>query len=168
MGNALTTIDKAKVDAVLRDVLDHGSHLRDAIKAQGLTVGQFGYYLQSDREASLAFARAQEFRADLLVDEALHLADGDGDPAKVRNQIDIRKWSASRLNSKRYGDRVDLNVTQTIDVGATLQEARARLSERYQQPLQHVQVIDLPSVTDQRANDTESQALNKAVPDIFD
>lgn len=61
-----------------------------------------------------------------MVDDMLLLADSDADPAKVRNQITVRQWAASRLDRKAYGDQVDVNVTQTVDIGSALLEARNR------------------------------------------
>lgn len=144
-GDVTKTSNQDALDRIIDRVLG-GHTLRDAVETEEITVRTFHRWLQGDREASLAYARAREILADLEVDEAKVLADSDGDPAKVRNQIDIRKWRATKHNARVYGDRVDLNVTQTIDVGATLQEARARLLRpvSYQLEASDAQVIDLP------------------------
>lgn len=164
----LPATSSEKVSQVIDLVLD-GSTLRAALKQCGMTPQQFGALLKCDREASAAYARAAEIRADLMADEIISIADSDADPAKARNQIAARQWLAGKLFQRRYGERIDLNVTQTIDVGSTLAEAKARLSARYQQNIEDAQVIDLPSITDQSARDTESRELsNTAAPDIFD
>lgn len=158
-------IHNPTVSAVIDRVLD-GCTLRDALKTSGLTPQSFGRLLQQDKVAAAAYARAAELRADLLADEIISIADGDGDPAKARNQITARQWLSSKLNSKRYGDRVDLNVTQTIDIGSTLAEARARLlPNRYLDNATDAQVLDSPRVIDIRPSDYQS--VNDAEPDIF-
>ena len=158
------------VESVINDVLD-GKTLREALKTIELTPQQFNLRLQSDKTAAAAYARALELKADLLADEVVACADSNEDPAKVRNQMTARQWIASKLYAKRYGDRIDLNVTQTIDVGSTLAEARARaLSARYQQSAEDAQIIDLPSVNGPDTRDDESRnpvAMGNPQPDIF-
>lgn len=165
---ALATKRQA-VDQVIELLLE-GMALKDAVKTQGMTLSAFNHVLQGDKQAAFAVAKAQEFRADVLVDEAIHLADGDGDPAKVRNQISIRQWAATRFNQKKYGDRVDLNVSQTIEIGSTLAEARARLLPASYQPLTlDAETVELPREIDTGATDKQSVPINNTeAPDIFD
>lgn len=105
-----------------------GKPLREALALAGFTAGDFQQALASDRDMAVAYARATEIRADLLADEIITIADCENtDPARARNQINARQWLAGKLHSKRYGDRIDVNVTQTLDIGSTLAEARSRL-----------------------------------------
>lgn len=158
------------VARVIDAVLD-GTPLRVAVKAQGLTPQLFHYRLSQDKAAAVAYSRAAELKADLLADDIVALADGDGDPGKVRNQIQARQWLASKLHARRYGDRIDLNVTQTVDIGATLQEARARLAR----PIRDLDVIEgeaSAAITGQIASgQRDNQSLpappGDAEPDIF-
>lgn len=164
---ALTT----PADTIQRviDLMLDGNSLKAATKKCGLDVFKFQRLLAKDREAALAYARAVEIRADILADEALEIADTEEDAAKARNQIGVRQWLASKLYAKRYGDRIDLNVTQTLDIGSTLAEARARL-----RPVsdQH-NIIDVETRMDtgaagDGARDIESLAPPASVtPDIF-
>ena len=162
-------VSDPQVGKVIELVLD-GLPLREAVKQSGLTPNAFAYRLQQDKAAAIAYSRAVEIKADLLADEVVHLADGDGDPAKVRNQMNARQWLASKLYAKRYGDRIDLNVTQTIDIGATLAEARARLLPgRDLGDVIDVQPIDSSGQKALGASDIQSQGpAPDAVPDIFD
>lgn len=161
---------KASVYEVIEKVLA-GMPLREAVTACGLTPSAFAYRLQQDKAAAVAYSRAVEIKADLLADEVVHLADGDGDPAKVRNQMNARQWLASKLYAKRYGDRIDLNVTQTLDIGSTLAEARARLRPmRDQSDVIDAQAIDVQALEHAKPNDCESVSPAPgidAVPDIF-
>lgn len=156
------------VHEVIERVLD-GQPLKIAVKGVGLTLENFHLRLSKDREAALAYARAVEIRADVLADEALHIADNEDDAAKARNQIQVRQWLASKLYAKRYGDRIDLNVTQTLDVSSTLAEARARLLPvRYQPDIEDAQVIDSAHVIEAQPSDKESiSPPSNPQPDIF-
>jgi len=52
------------------------------------------------------YARAREFQADAIAEQALDIADSSepSDAAKVRIQVDTRKWLASKINPAKFGD----------------------------------------------------------------
>lgn len=123
----MTQATKDRVRAAI-EAIANGDTIKSALANERLSVWQLHQTISGDRELALAYVRAQEIRADLLADQIIDIADDDErDPHRARNQIQARQWIASKHNSKRYGDRIDLNVTQTIDVSATLSEARSRL-----------------------------------------
>ena len=159
-----------QLQTVITRILD-GMTLREAVSSVGLNPQLFNWALQQDREAALAYARAQEIRADMLADEVVAIADSDSDPAKVRNQMQARQWLASKLYAKRYGDRIDLNVTQTLDIGSTLAEARARLrpvSDQYE--ITDAQIIEAKRLSHQKTSDIKSILATDPckAPNIFD
>jgi hypothetical protein len=57
------------------------------------------------------YARAREDQADTLADEMVRIADEEPDPAKARVRVDARKWVASKLKPKKYGDKVTQEVS---------------------------------------------------------
>jgi hypothetical protein len=127
----MSSSHKLPAISAARDVIEacaNGLPLKASLREAGLTAADFNNVLSSDRELSVAYARATEIRADLLADEVITIADCEAtDPQRARNQIQARQWLAGKLHAKRYGDRIDLNVTQTIDIGSTLAEARSRI-----------------------------------------
>jgi hypothetical protein len=54
------------------------------------------------------YARARDHQADFYADEIIDIADTDEDPQRARLRVDARKWKASKLAPKRYGDRMDV------------------------------------------------------------
>jgi hypothetical protein len=54
------------------------------------------------------------------------IADEEVDPNRARLKVDLRRWVASKFNASLYGDKLDVNVNQTVDIGAALLEARRR------------------------------------------
>ena len=68
------------------------------------------------------YALAQEWKGEAYADETVDLSDGNGDPAKVRNQISSRQWMAERLRPKRYGSK--LGVDLQGQVGMTVEVRR--------------------------------------------
>jgi hypothetical protein len=58
------------------------------------------------KEFRAQYALAREEKADTFVDEIVQIADDATDAQLAKVQIDARKWAASRLAAKKYGDRV--------------------------------------------------------------
>jgi hypothetical protein len=52
------------------------------------------------------YARAREAQADAYADAVVQIADEATNAAIARLQVDARKWAASRLAPKKYGDKV--------------------------------------------------------------
>jgi hypothetical protein len=69
------------------------------------------------------YARAREDQADTLADEIIDIADqkdGEADTPdsvnRARLRVDARKWIASKLKPKRYGDKIDHEHTGGLTV----------------------------------------------------
>ena len=52
------------------------------------------------------YARARDAQADAYADDCVYIADNAKDAAIARVQIDARKWHASKLAPKKYGDKI--------------------------------------------------------------
>ncbi len=96
-----------------------GASLRKACKAttseypDGIeTEGGFRHWIRSQgvgRELATQYACAREDRADYLADEIVELADDEAIPADSRRiRVDARKWIASKLFPRVYGDKLAL------------------------------------------------------------
>lgn len=72
-------------------------------------------WLIEDGEFSAQYARAREEQADFYADEIIDIADTAKDANLARLQIDARKWKASKLQPKKYGDKIDLNHSGAIE-----------------------------------------------------
>lgn len=69
----------------------------------------FGW-LADHPEFSHQYARAREAQADSLADEMLDIADDKSlDPNDRRVRLDTRKWLASKLRPKKYGEKLELS-----------------------------------------------------------
>lgn len=172
---ATSDAQKAAVRTQMQMIINlilNGLTLREAVDREDITITDFHRRLGSDRELGQAYARAVEIKADLLAEETIALSDSDEDPAKVRNQISTRQWLASKWN-KKYGDRIDVSVTQTLDIASTLAEARARLLPgRFQHTIENVHTVDSIGIEQDRTLDNQSNRVVDVpgpddVPDIF-
>lgn len=80
-------------------------------------------WVEEKPEFSEQYARAREAQADTLADEIISIADDDAeDVNRSRLRVDARKWVASKLKPKRYGDKIDHNhgggITITLESDA--------------------------------------------------
>lgn len=57
------------------------------------------------------YARAREKQADRFAAEIVTIADEAEDANIARLRVDARKWAASKLAPKKYGDKVHQEVT---------------------------------------------------------
>jgi hypothetical protein len=96
--------------------------------------------LREDPELRRQYEQAYEDRADVLADQLIDLADleipegldGSAFSAWVqllRLRVDVRKWTASKLRPRFYGERIDLEVThhEQISITQVLEDARKRV-----------------------------------------
>ena len=83
------------------------------------------------------YARAREDQADFYAEQIIQIADdGKNDSyvddsgktmtdqdvvARSRLRIDARKWAASKLAPKKYGDKVDVGVSGEVGLTVTIQ-----------------------------------------------
>jgi len=95
--------------------------------------------LRNNSELKIAYQQAVEDRGDRLAEELIELADtpmpeGLDGPSKsawvqqMRLRVDVRKWVASKLKPKTYGERLDLSVShEQISIIGALEAAQRRV-----------------------------------------
>jgi len=116
-----------KTDIVNRicDFISGGLSLRKALIASDkvITMKTFYEWIDEDKEKVKQYARACEERTDAMADEIIEIADftsndtiatekGDMPDNEWINRsklrVDARKWLMSKLQPKKYGDKLDL------------------------------------------------------------
>ncbi len=87
-----------------------GESLRTICLAEDLPTPQgVRKWLNADKDGALVaqYERAREEQADHYADEIIEIADNqDIEPNSRRIMVDARKWIASRLKPKVYGDKL--------------------------------------------------------------
>ena len=85
-----------------------------------------GWLLEEKHDGFLdQYARAREMQAEILFEEMFEIADnkaddgtaGSDDNVKVsrdRVRVDLRKWAASKLAPKKYGDKIQHEGELTV------------------------------------------------------
>lgn len=109
----------------------NGESLRAICSEEGMPAQSSVFkWLSAHTEFSEKYTRAREAQADVLFDEILQIADTPiiGEKRKVKDdggieissgdmiehrrlQVDARKWMASKLLPKKYGDKITNEVT---------------------------------------------------------
>ena len=99
-------------------------------------------WLKEDAEFAAQYTRAREEQADTFADELMAIADeqppcdadGRTDSAWIswqKNRIEARKWIASKMKPKKYGDRQQIDQTIKVDLDIEQVDQRiARLVEK--------------------------------------
>lgn len=124
---------------VLTQISEQGLALRNILMQEGMPSSQTFYKWLEDNNKSKRYARATEIRAEKLFDEIIDIADEshndtytDKDGKEYTNhevinrsrlKIDARKWVLSKLNPKKYGDKIDHTtdgekITNIISLGS--------------------------------------------------
>lgn len=117
---------------VILDKIAEGKSLRDICSAEGMpSESLVRKWAVQNEDFGAQYARAREAGMEALADEILDIADSqEGDilttedgreivnhdaiqRAKLR--VDTRKWLMSKIAPKRYGDKLDLNHSGSIE-----------------------------------------------------
>lgn len=77
-------------------------------------------WVNKTEELRERYARARESQAEKYAAEIVEIADTCADPNKARLQIDARKWFASKVHPKRYGDRMAVEAEHTGTIRVVL------------------------------------------------
>lgn len=144
-----TTFTQEKADAICELIAD-GQSLRTICAAEGMpSTSTVCKWLTEQPTFSEQYARAREMQADALFDEILEIADdGSNDWMERKNadgenigwrengeamrrsqlRVEARKWMAGKLQAKKYGDKIDVNHSGSIQTMSE-EQVNARLAE---------------------------------------
>lgn len=95
----------AELAAAICERISLGESLAAVCRDEGMPEERTIFrWLSQDAAFCQDYTRARELRADVHAEAIIDIADTEPDPAKARVRVDARKWYASKMNSKRYGD----------------------------------------------------------------
>lgn len=90
-------------------------------------------WLSENEEFSKQYARAREDQAASFADEIISIADSvepdSAAVAKAKLQIDSRKWLAAKMAPKKYGDKVEQQITGNLAIQADVKLSDLFLSD---------------------------------------
>jgi hypothetical protein len=73
--------------------------------------GTFMDWTKRTPELRAQYDQAYLDRQDTYFDELIDIADTEPDPQRARNRIDARKWAWARMNRKKFGDKIETELT---------------------------------------------------------
>ncbi len=113
--------DRAAVMPIICEALAEGKSLRAVCGEKGMPAPStvVGWLLEAPALAE-QYAHARDRQADFYADEIIEIADTATDAALARLQVDARKWVASKLKPKKYGDKVELDGNLGVTVSGAL------------------------------------------------
>lgn len=117
-------------DKEIKDIFDYvckeiesGRALRNVLKDENMpSTSTFYQWLENNEDKAKQYARATEVRAEVIFDDILSIADQNESDTYInengvevvnndviqrsRLRIDARKWVLSKLNPKKFGDKI--------------------------------------------------------------
>jgi hypothetical protein len=106
--------------------ISKGEALRNILNEKEMLSNTVFYEMLKNENKNEQYARACEIRADKIFDEILEISDKQDSDVIIgedgnqyinhniinrnRLQVDARKWILSKMNPKKYGDKLDLNL----------------------------------------------------------
>lgn len=133
-------VPAATFEAIFQDILTLG--VIDSLKKHGVSKWTFYQTLETNPLYADAYSRALRFRTELLVDEIPKIAKECEDPNRARVEIDALKWYASKMEPKKYSDRIDLTVTHDV---VNIKAARENALQRASVPLEVISSTEVLS-----------------------
>jgi len=106
-----TAYSKKVADKICEEIVI-GRSLRSICQDEDMpSISSVIKWLGEKEDFSAQYARAKEEQADTLTDDMEDIArDNNIDVARARLIIDTRKWAASKLKPKKYGDKIDMTT----------------------------------------------------------
>jgi len=123
---------KEKIEKIFNKIclkISGGMALRNVLKLRGMPSSQTFYkWLREDEVKSKQYTRVCNDRADKIFEDILDIcdmtendviADAYGNPVvnynviqRDRLRVDTRKWYLSKLNPKKYSDKVQIDTSE--------------------------------------------------------
>lgn len=112
----------------------NGRSLRSICAEDGMPPMKTIYrWLEANEEFRHQYTRARDKQADYFAEEIIEIADSaeaeSAAVAKAKLQIDARKWAASKIAPKKYGDKVEQQITGNLAIQADVKLSDLFLSD---------------------------------------
>jgi|SRR6478609_3552762 len=118
--------ERETILSTIFDTIENGKSLRFALLQIPLSSKTFYEWIDNDEDKVKQYARVTELRAEALLDEMFDIVDETShdtittDKGEIPNgewmqrsrlRYDARKWLVSKLNPKKYGDKIQQELT---------------------------------------------------------
>ena len=127
---------KQQIETIFNTIcerVENGEALRSVLKGKDMPSNKTFYeWVDNDETKVKRYVRACEERANSIFEDIINISDNmeqdiitlpDGREvenkaviARDRLRVDARKWAASKLNPKKYGDKIDQNINHSGEI----------------------------------------------------
>lgn len=119
-------IPAEQLEAVLIAITE-GESVKRACEGVGIRYWTFNHLVTVTPELEILYLQAQRASAEAMAQDIKDIADNEPDAARARNRMMARQWYSSKLLPNKYGERLDINLTQVVDVGGAIEAGRQRV-----------------------------------------
>lgn len=112
------------------DIATAGGALVDIADAIGISIRAYMALLKRDPIFERAIAQARETGFTVRAESVRKMVHDDvfADPNRLRVIVDTEKWLLSKLHPRVFGDRIDVTITEKVDLNQAMSEAKQRAS----------------------------------------
>lgn len=142
-----------------------GETQQSIAKSIGCSPTQISRWIANNPLFAARVRNARIEATHVLMDQTIEIADTEPNAHRARNMIQARWKIAETRNRKDYGASLDMTLTERVDLGGALIEARKRSAlpgcDLAQAPA--IQATEYVDVTPERATDTQTAERNGPV-----
>lgn len=146
-------MSNVRIDAAL-DGAAQGKTLNEIAELAGVSFGTWCAMLRENNALAQSYASAREIGHDVLADQLLKIPLEQEDVNRARLLSDNIKWVLARRASGKYGDKLSVDISGTVDLTAIMADSAKRL-----RPMR-----DLPAIEGE-ATPIESTGYTLGAPD---
>lgn len=147
------------------NLAQQGKTIKEIREELNISPHHFNKMREEDPLFGQNFARARQEGLEELADNLLEIAKTEPDVQRARLHSENIRWILSKRKPETYGDKLDLSVTTTVDLGGALNEARNRALLK---PAQPIDITPIPLTSDTGLEPVETKdAPILSTEDIF-
>ena len=133
-----------QIDARVIELISGGKTIQEACAEANVPVATFTQRMSKVPELFTAFINARAAAQVIKLDDCHRIMTEEPDIARAKLQVDFRRWEASKYSPTIFGDRIDVNVNNKIDLSSILNPAEHRLllSRRSTEKVIDAEIVD--------------------------
>lgn len=144
---------------VVQEMFSRGCSLKETAAALGVSLTALQRWRDTDAYFDNVCTRALALGFEVLADSLTTIPEEIPDVQVARLKSDNVKWLLARRASAKYGDRLDININETVNIRGALEAAKARaLPIRYQQETIDAELVETKQISPSIATDCKSDA----------
>jgi hypothetical protein len=117
----------AEVEEQIINLLYEGNNITQISKIINISPATINRYRLEVPLFDERVSRARTLGLEIIADQIEAIPDTYDDVNKARLKVDTMKWILAHRDPTKWGERIDLNINNTVDIRGALDEARNRI-----------------------------------------